>query len=118
MPDWPTGVPFFNKLDEVEYGGPQNAVLRTEVDAGPDMVRRITSAAPELLYGTTRGMSLVQFQAFKAFFANDILMGALRFTAKDPMTCEDREFRFVGTYTARREGNKRYVSAQLEMLNA
>lgn len=117
MPTWPTAsFPFFVSQPSLQGSGPQNAVERTEMQQGPAKVRRLTSAAVKGRAGTTPGMTLAQFQAFEDFFANDLGMGALSFTATDPFDCVPKTFRFVGSYDVSRAGGKRYVSASLEIL--
>lgn len=116
MPEWPTNLPFFNLVADMTRSGPQGAVRRTQMDAGPAQVRRITSAAPKARGGRTPPLSLAQLEAFESFFSADLGEGALSFTATDPFDCVERTFRFVGSYEVSRSGRKFSITAELEIL--
>src|SRR5690625_3913550 len=93
--DWPPLVPFLVALGDMSRTGPQGATIRTPMDAGPDKVRRRSTAAPMRFRGTTPFLTAAELDAFEEFFAADLGMGALPFQARDPITCTTRRFRFI-----------------------
>lgn len=114
--EWPPLVPFLVALGDMTRTGPQGATIRTQMDAGPDKVRRRTTAAPQRFRGATPFLSQAQLDAFEAFFADDLAMGALPFRARDPISCRTRSFRFIDSYTVSKNGSQAQVSAELEIL--
>lgn len=112
---WPPALPFFVTASR-ERSGPQDAVIRTQMSAGPDKVRRRTTAAPKRYSGTTPGYTRAELATFETFFADTLDMGALSFTATDPFDGNTKTFRFVGTYSVSPWGKGAQVSAELEIL--
>lgn len=113
---WPSGVPFFKTTSGLQRSGPQGAVVRSQMDAGPAKVRPRTTAAPRGFTGTTPVMSPAQVEAFESFFTGTLSMGALSFTATDPLSCTEKTFRFVGAYTVAPAGKGAKITAELEVL--
>lgn len=113
---WPLSIPFLRALGEMSRTGPQGATIRTAMDAGPDKVRRRSTAAPQRFRGATSFLTTAQVAAFEQFFAEDLAMGALPFKAVDPMSCTLRTFRFVDSYTITPSGRSARISADLEIL--
>ena len=116
MADWPATVPFFKSGSDMTRSGPTNAVVRSQMGVGPDKTRGRTTAAAKDFSGRTSKMTAAQFVTFEAWFQSDIGMGADQFGATDPFDCVVRQFRFVGSYTARRAGAYIFVTARLEIL--
>ncbi|GGG62760.1 hypothetical protein GCM10011415_06400 [Salipiger pallidus] len=117
MPAWPTNVPFFTEASGFTRSGPQGAVIRTQMSKGPAKVRRRTSAVVQNVRGVTPPLTRNQVSAFEAFFAQEIGMGALSFTAVVPDTQKEESLRFVGSYEIRALSSNRFeVSGTLEIL--
>lgn len=115
MPAWPD-IPFFCAVTGSEQTGPTGAVIRTRMDAGPDKVRRRTTAAPRSFRGRTPFLTRAQLTTFETWFSSSIADGALSFTADDPYGGGEKAWRFVGSYTVQRLGSVYVVSAELERL--
>lgn len=116
MPTWPASIPFFHSVPDMIRGGPQGAVLRSEMSIGPDKVRRRTSSAPARRDGRLADLSLAQLDTFEAFFRVTLGEGALSFDASDPFDGVTRAFRFMDSYEVRRSGRRYSVTAELEIL--
>lgn len=116
MAEWPPLLPFFSALNSLSRTGPQGALIRTSMDAGPDKVRRRTTAAPLRFTGRTPFLSRAEVAVFEEWFVDLVASGALPFVAVDPMDCQPKTFRFLDSYTVTRIGNKFQVSADLEIL--
>lgn len=90
---WPSGLPD-KPLSEGYQEKTQNNILRTEMDQGPDKVRRITTANTKE-YQMTFRMDESQVATFEDFFNNTIAHGSLKFDFDDPRTGTTREWRVV-----------------------
>lgn len=115
MPDWPANLRF------CPVGGsyseePVDAVTRTSFDAGPVKTRRRYTAVPLNLRFTLPWLTRVEYAAFQAFYSVDLQEGALPFTAKHPVTGDQRSFRFRSPYRANLAGKNVVVQLELEML--
>lgn len=94
MTAWPTDVPTSPQINTLT-GNPDDAVLRSQFDAGQPTTRaRYTAIADS--YQLTLLMSLAQFTVFKAFYKDN---RALPFDFPDPVTGATRAFKFRGPYT-------------------
>lgn len=115
---WPTDLPFFKRADGHSRTGPVGAVERTQVDRGPDKVRRITSASPRQYTGEIPWLDRWQFGRFEAFVTETLADGALSFEAGDPWDGLTKTFRLMGDppYVARPRGRGMAVSAELEIV--
>jgi len=80
--DWPATLPQNISTDGYGQAAADNA-LRTSMEIGPAKVRRRTSAAPRPVSATII-VTEAQLVIFKAFHADDILDGSLRFNWLDP----------------------------------
>ena len=116
MPSWPSTVPFFKGHGNLSRSGPVDAVIRTNMSAGPAKVRRRFTAAPRNFTGITPFLTKTQLATFETFFEVTLQMGALSFTATDPLDCTEKTFRFVGSYNVSPSGRAFRVSAELEIL--
>lgn len=94
MTTWPVGVPTSPQINSLT-GQPDDAVLRSQYDAGQPVTRaRYTAIADS--YQLTLMMSLAQFTLFKDFYRDN---RALPFDFTDPVTGATRAFKFRGPYT-------------------
>lgn len=74
----------------------ESGIIRTQFEAGPPRQARFKSRTLK-----TRSCQLyidgnANFQAFEAWFANDLEQGALFFDFTDPLTGQTNQGRFVG----------------------
>lgn len=113
MPAYPS-IPFFSV--DASRSGPVDAVIRTQMSAGPDKVRRRTTAAPKRFTGRTPFLTSAQLSTFETWFSGTIDDGALSFTADDPLDCASKTWRFVGGYNVARSGAKFQIIAELEII--
>ncbi len=82
MIDWPLTLPQTVVLDG--YSNPfPDAVIRTQMEAGPDFVRRRSTAAPEPATWSIR-LTPAQVDILKNFYEVTLDMGALRFNFPHP----------------------------------
>lgn len=116
MPAWPTDLPYFRDLGVARRSGPQGAVRRSQMEVGPEKVRRLTSAAPKNASGRIPRLTPSELQAFETFFEQTLGAGALSFTAFDEVECVERTYRFLDSYEVRRVGAKFSITAELEIL--
>ena len=113
---WPPDLPFFTRADDHSRTGPQDAVIRTQMSAGPAKVRRRSTAAPRGYNGSIPVLTRFEFDLFEEWFEQTIASGALAFDVTDPLDGIIKTFRFVGGYTASPIGTKLRVSAELEIV--
>lgn len=116
MPSWPTELPFFHGVEGMTRTGPQGEKLRSAMSAGPDKVRRRSSAGVLRRSGALPGLSSAQLAAFEAFYLDDLKGGVLAFDAADCFDGAVRSFRFVESYEVTRSGGQYTVAAELEVL--
>lgn len=96
---WPTTVPICPERHGVR-GGPQDARVAFQPALGPPVVRRRTSVATETFNVPMSPWTVAQFQAFEAWFRDDLSMGVLSFGFPHPMIGVPRPF----TFAAQEEG--------------
>lgn len=91
-------------------------VLRTSMDAGPDKVRRLSSAAPDNLSMGHGSFTLAQKNTLGDFFRDTLQHGTLSFEMADPDGGLS-SFRFLQGPRFQPVGGGKYsVSVQLERL--
>jgi hypothetical protein len=93
-PLWPVDLPQDVFVDGYDEKFP-NAVLRTDMDAGPPKQRRRFTAAVKpmtVVVGLTRD----QVESLESFFEDTLGMGAISFDWVHPRTQADVTLRFVG----------------------
>jgi len=91
---WPTGLPNFEEPLVNEYEeSPGTTTVRTQMDVGPDKVRRRTTAAVDQI-SVGYMMTKSQVSTFDGFYDSTTNQGALRFDATHPRTGKMHEFRF------------------------
>lgn len=113
---WPGTLPFFIAVGQARQTGPTGHLERTPVDAGPDKIRRRTTASVRRFSAESPAWTPAQLAAFETFYNGALAGGALAFTATDPFTCTIKTFRFYGHYDVRRSGGNRFVTCELEIL--
>lgn len=96
----------------------ESGILRTDFETGPSRQARFKSRTIKTRQVRLFIDSNANFQAFEAFFANDLKQGALFFNMTDPVKGTTVEARFVGgVFTARpltSSMNKWEVNCQIE----
>jgi hypothetical protein len=93
VPIWPSGLP--NELLQRGYAQETaNTVLRTNMDAGPNKVRRRYTAGIEPIKGNLL-LTFAELGLLREFYDVTLQGGSLRFTGRDPITLVDCEFRFT-----------------------
>ncbi len=112
MPAWPTSLPAFD-AQGFQESAPDN-LLRTQMDAGPDKVRRRYTAAARGLQGTIL-LDETQYATFKTFHGTDLADGALPFTMTNPYGGGTATYRFTGGWSASLVGGGQYVSVSLPL---
>lgn len=112
---YPLDLPFFTARDGWSQSAP-DAMLRTEMSAGPAKQRRRFTAAPRRMPGRIAYLTADDLAVFEDFYATDLQMGALSFTATHPVTQVEEVFRFTGGYTVEPRGVGFTVTATLEIL--
>ncbi|ANT39919.1 hypothetical protein RGUI_0846 [Rhodovulum sp. P5] len=116
MAVWPS-IPFFVARDGWQRTGPENAVLRTDMETGPAKQRRRTTAAPKRWSGAIPSLTAAELASFETFFDTTLQTGALSFTATDPADETVKTFRFVGGYRVTQPDPGVFrVAAELEVL--
>jgi hypothetical protein len=112
---WPSDLPD-QPLKRGYEEGPPNVALRTQMDAGPDKIRRRTTAGPRQIAVQFR-LSPSQLETLDTFYTDTLEGGTLRFDWTHPRTGTSVEFRFVEppSYQALRADRYR-VQAQLEIM--
>ncbi len=111
---WPTTLPQ-EPLVEGFSGTPQNTLIRTSMDAGPEKTRRRFTAASEY-YTVSWIMTDAQFTTFRGFFNDTIAGGSEEFEMNHPVTGETVLVRFRGPYQFVSTGVHWRISAEIEVL--
>ena len=116
MATWPSTLP----QDLLAQGfslTQQEQVIRTQMDAGPDFVRRRFTAASTMISGAIYA-DATQYATFWDFFNNTLNGGVDAFDWLHPITDASASFRFVGvpTVTSVAAGILFQISMQLEIL--
>lgn len=93
MPAWPS----YAYLLLSGYGESRaSALLRTEMEDGPPKQARIRSRVLVTRTATVQLRRLADYQAFVAWYADELNEGALWFDFTDPLTGALKQARFVG----------------------
>lgn len=120
MPTWPSSLPDYVLVQGYEEGAP-NTLVRTQMDKGPDKVRRRSTAGTRT-FAVQMELDSTQTATLETFIDQDLDGGALRFDWVHPRTQASVQFRVVPlrddslvSYSAL--GNDYYrVQMQLEIL--
>lgn len=93
MSSWPASLPKIRL--PVEHTR-QDGTLRTDMEAGPQKVRRRFSAVAQD-YRFSLRMTGTQYDTLLDFFEDTLGGGSLRFDMDDPRTGSSEEFRFTAS---------------------
>ena len=111
---WPDTLPNGLLVDGLSIE-PQNNVIRTSMDAGPQKARRRYTARTIRFSGEQR-FDKAEFAVFEMFYHTVLADGVLRFYFTDPVSGETAEFRFCEHYKAAMIDDFYEVSMVLEKL--
>ena len=113
--DWPASLPQVLRLEGLKTKD-QNAVVRTDMDAGPAKVRLRFTSAYEDVSGSVV-LTQEELSVLQTFFRTACKKGAVRFNMMHPITSEIKEFRFKSTPDLSPSGDGNFiVSLELEAL--
>ena len=93
MATWPPSIPQDFLVNGYRERPPKNTI-RTQMDAGPDKVRRRATTKPRTISGVIE-LTRAQVETLDAFFRTDLEDGALRFDWVHPRTLAAVQFRFL-----------------------
>lgn len=113
---WPEGLPQVIILDGLEASR-KNAVIRTEMDAGPAKARRRYTVATKIFTGSIV-VSENQRRILESWYDTVLGGGVRRFIMKDPQTLEYSEFRFKQDYDEDSLDGNWKITMELEKMNA
>lgn len=111
---WPSSLPPTLLMEGLTIE-PQNNVIRTAMDAGPQKIRRRYTARTVKFSGRFI-FDASQFAVFESFYHTALADGVLRFNFTNPITLETAEFRFAENYTASAIDGFFEVALKLEKL--
>lgn len=115
MQTWPVSLQDKFNVDNfsVKLG---NTTVRSEMDVGPDKVRRRFTDAVDI-YTASIDMDIDQYSDLKQFFENTLGGGSLTFAFVNPLTNTTDEFRFIDPPDVRPIGGRFFkVSMNLERM--
>lgn len=113
---WPAELPQVLMLNGLS-AEKQNNVIRTQMDAGPQKIRRRYTVATKDFSGQII-VSEQQRQILENWYDNDIASGSLRFFMKDPQTLILSQFRFLEKYKEDSINGLWKITLSLEKMNA
>jgi hypothetical protein len=93
MPTWPASLPQKPLVDGYEERTP-STLVRTQMDKGPDKVRRRHTAGTRT-FAQQLELSGSQVSTLESFIDSDLDGGALQFDWQHPRTGANVKFRFV-----------------------
>lgn len=113
---WPAELPQVLILDNLS-AEKQNNVIRTQMDAGPQKIRRRYTVATKNFSGQIV-VTEAQRRVLEDWYDNDLASGALRFLMKDPQTLILSQFRFREHYKEDSLNGVWKITLSLEKMNA
>lgn len=113
---WPANLPQVLRLDGLS-AEKQTNVVRTQMDAGPEKIRRRYTVASKYFNGSVI-LTEAQREILEDWFDNTLASGALRFKMKDPQTLMIAEFRFREIYKEESVDGLWKITLPLEKMNA
>lgn len=113
---WPNSLPQVLRLDGQQAKRKSN-VIRTQMDAGPDKVRRRYTVSVKIFEGSII-VTGKQRQILEDWYRDVLGDGVLRFVMKDPQTLQFAEFRFMEEYAEESVDGLWKIAMKLEKLNA
>lgn len=114
MAVWPTGLP--QKLNQSGFSNtlPDN-VIRSDMDVGPNKVRRRDVSAPEPIRGSIT-VTESEYSLFVTFFNTTLASGSIPFDWVHPITGDSAEFLFVNTPSiSARSGDHYTITLDMEI---
>lgn len=112
---WPVSLPQVLMLDGLNAKR-NSAVVRTQMDAGPQKVRRRYTVSTKTFTGSII-VTEAQRVTLESFYRNVLADGALRFVLADPQTLEEAEFRFADDYSEESLDGYWKITMTLEKMN-
>lgn len=111
---WPEGLPLGNLDWQIK---PEDNILRTKMERGPDKVRRLTSKRCDHLSQSVE-FSASQMDDFLTFLEDDTVGGSLSFSYPDYVHPDGglMTVRFAELPTWQRDGDRYVVDYTLELL--
>ena len=94
---WPKELPQIMRLEGLS-GKLRTAVVRTDMDAGPQKTRRRYTVSQKDFSGSVI-VTEAQRKILETWYREILGNGALRFVMTDPQTLEPAEFRFTEDYS-------------------
>ena len=113
---WPSSLPQVIRLEGLSAQRKSN-VIRTQMDTGPQKVRRRYTAITKEFTGSVV-LTENQRELLEDWYQNIIGDGALRFVMKDPQTLQPAEFRFLEDYDEGSNDGLWIITMKLEKMNA
>lgn len=95
----------------------RTAVIRTDMDAGPQKTRRRYTVSQKDFSGSVV-VTEAQRKILETWYEKILGNGALRFVMADPQTLEPAEFRFLEDYSEESTDGLWTITMNLEKLNA
>ena len=115
MATWPGTLPTAPLVQGYQEIAPE-LTIRTQMDQGPDKVRKRTTAGVRQFQAIFQ-MTTAQVATFETFYETTTNGGADQFTFDHPRTgSTETKFRFVGTPVYTSTGNGFRVAVGLELL--
>ncbi len=114
MAEWPNTIPQ-KPLAEGYSSMPQDNVLRSQVDAGPEKRRRRFTARSEFIT-CEWDFTAAEYTTFKAFFEDDTFDGSIEFEFPHPETGLTVDAAFREPYEAEPRADRWHVFTELELL--
>lgn len=109
MAAWPVTLPQRPNQDTYEETA-QVQVVRTQMDVGPDFVRRRSTAAP-VVFRMSMKLTSAQIDTLDAFYTNTLFGGVSTFTWEHPRTDAAGTFRFLSSPSYSTLGGVWYLAA-------
>lgn len=113
---WPKELPQIMRLEGLS-GKLRTAVVRTDMDAGPQKTRRRYTVSQKDFSGSVV-VTEAQRQILETWYEEILGNGALRFVMTDPQTLKPAEFRFLEDYSEDSADGLWTITMKLEKLNA
>lgn len=113
---WPSTLPQMLRLDGLS-AKKKNNVVRTQMDVGPQKVRKRYTISSKEFTGTLL-LTESQREILESWYDTTLESGSLRFIMKDPQTQENGEFRFLEDYDEESTDGLWTITLRLEKMNA
>ena len=114
MPVWPVSLPALSVVNEYTEE-PADRSLRSEMDEGPDKVRKLTNAQPDILK-FSQILTIAQVEILDVFYKTTTDGGTIVITDTHPRTGSSVNLRFAGPPSYQHIGGAWKASIELEVL--